>query len=172
MDKAGLRARVREGRKRGHQVAAGYVATVLDAVPRGAVCCYVALPGEPPTDALIEALLARGDSVFLPVALPGGSLEWVSAHSARPWMAWGVPGQTAPPPNAVTLPAVAAVIVPAMAVTPDGLRLGQGGGYYDRFLPTVPGARTVALVWSDEVVNDVLAQPHDVRVDTWVVADG
>ncbi len=172
MDKSGLRARVREGRKRGHQASPGYVDAVLQTVPRGAVCCYVAVPGEPPTDALMEALLTRGDSVFLPVAQPGGSLQWVSAQASRPWVAWGVPGQTVPPPTGVALPAVDAVIVPAMAVTPDGLRLGQGGGYYDRFLPSVPEARTVALVWSDEVVEDVFAQPHDVRVDTWVAADG
>jgi hypothetical protein len=30
----------------------------------------------------------------------------------------------------------------------------------------------VAIVWADEVVPDVFAQPHDVVVDQWLVADG
>lgn len=136
------------------------------------MCCYVATPGEPPTGDVIEALLARGNAVFLPVAAQDGALAWVSAARARPWQAWGVPGSPDCPVPRTQLPEADVVIVPALAVTEQGLRLGQGGGYYDRFLPQHPHARTVALVWADEVVDDVFAQAHDVGVDAWVVTDG
>jgi 5-formyltetrahydrofolate cyclo-ligase len=136
------------------------------------VCCYVSVPGEPPTQEVIEALLARGDDVYLPVAHPGGRLTWVRAETARPWRAWGVPGQPPCPATPVQLPEVDAVIVPVLALDQAGRRLGQGGGFYDRFLPTVDEARRIALVWSDEIVDNVFAQPHDARMDTWVVADG
>ena len=169
MDKAHLRAMVRARRAAGHVPDSGYPARVLAAVPRGVVCCYVALPGEPPTEDLIEALLARGDEVYLPIAGARRVLHWTPAISSRPWRAWGVgPGPT---PEPVPLPEPATVIVPALAVDATGHRLGQGGGYYDRFVPTVPQARTVALIWHDEVFERVPAQRHDIRVDTWVIAD-
>lgn len=166
MDKAGLRARIRANR-RGRTPSPDFVQRVLAEVGPGTVCCYVALPGEPPTEQIIEALLERA---FLPVAADHGQMHWVPAASSRPWLAWGINGEA--PSAFVELPKVATVIVPALAVTPEGQRLGQGRGYYDRFLPTQPHAHTVALVWSDEVVPDVFAEPHDVPVDTWVIADG
>lgn len=169
MDKRDLRRRIRAERS-GRHPSDDFPARVLDAIPRGVVCVYVALPGEPPTEPVIEALLARGDTVFLPVAAHGGRLDWVLATDSRPWDAWGVPGH-ASRSDATVLPTVAAVVVPALAVDRHGRRLGQGGGYYDRFLPTQPQARTVALVWSGEVLDEVPAQPHDIGVDAWVIAD-
>ena len=77
MDKAGLRAQIRERRRQGHTPSAGYIDRVLAAVPPGVVCAYVSLPGEPPTEEVIEALLARGDDVYLPIAT--GSLGWTPA---------------------------------------------------------------------------------------------
>ena len=173
MGKAELRAQIRAGRAQGHTPSPDFVQRVLAHVPDGAaVCCYVHRTGEPPTAEVIEAMLARGDAVFLPVAVPGGHLEWVDAADARPWDAWGVPGHPACDAARVELPTIDVVLLPALAVTRSGHRLGHGGGYYDRFLVSQQQARTVALVWSDEVVADVFAQPHDVAVDAWVSADG
>jgi 5-formyltetrahydrofolate cyclo-ligase len=166
MDKAGLRAQIRHRRSQGHTPSPDVVARVLAQTPRGVVCCYVALPGEPPTDDLIEALLARGDEVYLPIATD--TLHWTPAATSRPWRAWGLrPG---PVPDAVEMPDPDAVIVPALAVDSHGRRLGQGGGYYDRFLPTVT-ARTIALIWHDEVLEHVPTEPHDITVNAWVIAD-
>jgi 5-formyltetrahydrofolate cyclo-ligase len=63
------------------------------------------------------------------------------------------------------------VVVPGLAFTTDGRRLGQGGGHYDRFLPRVrPGCRTVGAAFAEQLVDDLPTEPHDVRVDT-VVTD-
>jgi len=170
MDKPGLRALVRRRRAEGHSASGDFPDRVLAAAPRGVVCAYVSLPGEPPTTEVVEALLARGDDVYLPIAGARGTLSWTPAATSRPWRAWGVgPGPT---PQPVDLPAPATVIVPALAVDAAGRRLGQGGGFYDRFVPSVPDARTVALIWHDEVFERIPAQRHDIRVDMWVVADG
>ena len=166
MDKAGLRAQIRTQRRRGHTPSPGYVDRVLAAVPPGVVCAYVSLPGEPPTVEVIEALLARGDDVYLPIATD--TLHWTPAATSRPWHAWGLrPGQA---PEPAELPTPDTVIVPALALDHEGRRLGQGGGYYDRFLPTAT-APTVALIWHDELLADVPTEAHDVRVDAWVIAD-
>ena len=165
--KARLRAQIRAARS-GRVASADWVERVLARVPVGSVvCAYVALPSEPPTEAVIEALLARGDSVYLPIAEQG--LTWVPAAASRPWQAWGLRGSC--PVAPVDLPPVDVILVPALAVDMTGRRLGQGGGYYDRFVPAHPGARTVALLWSGEVLPDIGAQPHDITVDEWVVAD-
>ena len=63
------------------------------------------------------------------------------------------------------------VVVPGLAFTPDGRRLGQGGGHYDRFLPRLrPGCRTVGAGFAEQLVADLPTEPHDVRLDL-VVTD-
>jgi 5-formyltetrahydrofolate cyclo-ligase len=57
------------------------------------------------------------------------------------------------------------VIVPALAVDEQGIRLGRGGGSYDRALARVrPGVPVVALLYDGEVAHMLPAQPHDRRV--------
>jgi 5-formyltetrahydrofolate cyclo-ligase len=56
------------------------------------------------------------------------------------------------------------VLVPALAVDHSGVRLGKGGGYYDRALSLSTGP-VVAVVRDEEFVPSLPAEPHDVRVD-------
>ena len=73
------------------------------------------------------------------------------------------------------LAAAAAVVMPALAVAEDGMRLGQGGGYYDRFLAELPrSVPTVALVFEDELLpaGAIPAEPTDRPVDGVVTAAG
>lgn len=166
--KARLRSEIRAARA-GRKASPDFVERVLSRIPAGSVVCgYVSLPSEPPTHAILEALLDRGDTVYLPIA--GDGMQWVPAQASRPWQAWGLRGATCPA-AAVPLPAVDVILVPALAVDGHGRRLGQGGGYYDRFVPDHPRARTIALLWSGEVRPDVAAEPHDIAVAEWVIAD-
>ena len=55
------------------------------------------------------------------------------------------------------------ILVPALAVDRQGVRLGRGAGFYDRSLHLVaPGTRLVAVVHDDELVEQLPAEPHDV----------
>ena len=64
---------------------------------------------------------------------------------------------------------VAAVIVPGLAVSTDGIRLGRGGGSYDRALARVgPDVPIVALLRDGEFGVQVPAEPHD-RAVTGVI---
>lgn len=58
------------------------------------------------------------------------------------------------------------VIVPGVAFTRQGDRLGQGGGWYDRFLAEVrPDCTKVGVAFAEQIVDALPLEPHDVRVD-------
>ena len=52
-------------------------------------------------------------------------------------------------------------LVPALAVTVDGERLGFGGGYYDRFLHSNPSVATLGVVFSEFIVDQLPTESHD-----------
>ena len=60
------------------------------------------------------------------------------------------------------------IVIPALAASADGTRLGQGGGWYDRALThRSPGVPVVAAIFDDEVLEAgiIPAEPHDVPID-------
>jgi 5-formyltetrahydrofolate cyclo-ligase len=63
------------------------------------------------------------------------------------------------------------VVVPGLAFTLDGHRLGQGGGHYDRFLPLLrPDCMTIGACFTEQVVASVPTSDHDIQVDHVVSA--
>lgn len=61
------------------------------------------------------------------------------------------------------------VLVPGMAFTESGNRMGFGGGYYDRFLETVSDSCiTVALIREDFIYDRIPMEPHDKSVDVLI----
>ncbi|MEM8618507.1 MAG: 5-formyltetrahydrofolate cyclo-ligase [Actinomycetota bacterium] len=65
------------------------------------------------------------------------------------------------------------VIVPGVAFTVRGDRLGQGGGWYDRYLATTrAGCIAVGVCFREQLRNDLPTEPHDVTIDVVVTDDG
>ncbi len=63
------------------------------------------------------------------------------------------------------------VLVPALAVTPAGHRLGYGSGFYDVTLPDVaPPALTIVVAFSFQLLGELFVEPHDIPCDV-VVTD-
>ncbi len=163
------------------------------------VAAYASTPTEPGTAALRTALAARGTTVLLPVVVPGGAapLAWVEDGGAG---AGGRRSAGAIPPadesqeadeSWRTIDDADVVLLPALAVTASGHRLGQGGGHYDRTLASLvvpgeppgptgrgPSSRAgsgasraprpllVAVVHDDELLGHGAwpVEPHDVPV--------
>jgi 5-formyltetrahydrofolate cyclo-ligase len=64
-------------------------------------------------------------------------------------------------------------VLPAVAISRDGVRLGRGGGYYDTSLVHArPDAVLVALAFDDELVDELPDEPHDRRVTAVVTPSG
>ena len=56
------------------------------------------------------------------------------------------------------------VLVPGLAFTMDGDRLGRGGGYYDRFLKLCPRAMTLGAAMQEQILPSVPVEEHDQKV--------
>jgi len=128
------------------------------------VCAYVPIGAEPGTPAMLDALVALGLRVLLPVTRVEQPLHW---GDYRPGelidAAFGLREPAPPhlPPEAIALARV--VLIPALAVDRSGVRLGRGAGFYDRSLHlAAPGTRLVAVVRDEELVDRLPAEPHDV----------
>jgi 5-formyltetrahydrofolate cyclo-ligase len=133
----------------------------------GTIAAYYSIGAEPGTHGLVFALWKRGSYVLLPVLRPDGDLDWAS-YEGPDSMVPGPRGLLEPgePPRGVDAVARAdAVLVPALAVDTVGRRLGRGGGSYDRALARVgPLVPLIALVYDDELVEQVPTEGHDIPV--------
>ena len=105
------------------------------------VMVFASVAGEPDTSPLIDRLHAAGKETALPEDL---DLD-------------------------PTWPDV--IVVPGLAFTTDGRRLGQGGGWYDRFLVRRrPDCHTIGVGFAPQIVEDLPTGEHDVTLDA-VISD-
>jgi 5-formyltetrahydrofolate cyclo-ligase len=130
------------------------------------VTCYASYGTEPDTAALRIALADAGYEVLLPRVV-NDHLEWVLDGPETTTSTMGIDEPTGP---SVPLAPVRALLIPALAVTLAGDRLGKGGGYYDRVLSTVESSSTVvaAIVHDSDITDEIPCEPHDRRVD-WIL---
>ena len=84
----------------------------------------------------------------------------------------GALGILAPLPELPIIPAqeMHVVIVPGVGFTEDGLRLGYGGGFYDRYLPQCPQARIVAAAFPEQICTTLPTEEHDLRIPHIIIA--
>lgn len=135
--------------------------------PAALVGAYVGVGTEPPTTDLLATLRATGTEVLLPVILPDGLLEWGALPADLAALGRGPLGLLEPAPPYRGQDAIARaelVLVPALAVDRSGNRLGRGRGYYDRALARLPseaGPTVLAVVFDDELVDELPAEQHD-----------
>lgn len=59
----------------------------------------------------------------------------------------------------------ALVLMPGMAFTKAGQRIGYGGGFYDKFLAAEPDHPTIALCYDFQMVDQLPTEEFDIPVD-------
>ncbi|NMH98473.1 5-formyltetrahydrofolate cyclo-ligase [Pseudonocardia acidicola] len=132
------------------------------------VCAYLPVGVEPGSVAGLDALRATGHEVLLPVVPDAdGPLDW-ARYDGPDTLADGPLGlrqPTGPRLGVNSITRAGIVLIPALAADRRGVRLGRGGGYYDRTLPLArPDTPLVVLLNDEELVPELPAEPHDVRV--------
>jgi 5-formyltetrahydrofolate cyclo-ligase len=137
------------------------------------VAVYASVQDEPPTRPLLEELQRRQVRLLLPRVSTAG-LEWAPYES---WSALvtterGLLEPTAPAVRAAMAGLADVVLAPALAVDRRGNRLGRGAGYYDRALGDVARQRIIAVVFDDEVLDELPAEPHDIPVSAALTPSG
>lgn len=141
------------------------VAELDEYVRATSVMAFVGFNGEPDTDPLFARLSVEGKRLLLPRVEASGIVA-VDGDAPMVVSTFGVSEPTGP---AVDVGEIDFVIVPGLAFTSAGDRLGYGQGYYDRFLPTVP-APSVGVCFADQLVDEMPLAAHDTRVDIVVSA--
>ncbi|WP_017973308.1 5-formyltetrahydrofolate cyclo-ligase [Actinopolyspora halophila] len=131
------------------------------------VCAYVPVGSEPGSLELVEGIREHGCRVLLPIVAGRQPLEWAEYTGPDSLSRAGF-GLLEPNNSQLGIDAISTaelVLVPALAVDRRGVRLGKGAGYYDRSLPLASGtAALLAVVRDEELVEDLPAEEHDVRV--------
>ncbi|MCX5558402.1 5-formyltetrahydrofolate cyclo-ligase [Streptomyces sp. NBC_00038] len=146
------------------------------------VAAYVSVGSEPGTLALLDALRARGVRVLLPVLLADNDLDWgtyAGVSSLARVQHGGKMALLEPAGERLGSAAVQeadAVLLPGLAVDARGMRLGRGGGSYDRVLARLERAGAdpalVVLLYDSEVVERVPEEAHDRPVHAVVTPSG
>lgn len=176
-EKAAWRRRIRAARRaRDPEVRARHAELLTEAALElageiaGPICAHLPVGVEPWSPSGVEALHAAGHEVLLPVVTdPVGPLDWArydgpDALAAGPFGLWE-PSGTRLGPDAVRRGRL--VLLPALAADRSGVRLGQGGGFYDRTLPLVDADVPLVVVLDEgELVDALPAEPHDRRVSS------
>jgi 5-formyltetrahydrofolate cyclo-ligase len=154
-------------------------AAVVQALLRGlsrvrAFAAYVPEETEPGHGRIPAAFTQLGARVLLPVVPPSGSeLAWAVDTGRLTPGRHGVLEPMGPRLGPTAIGTADVVVLPALGVDRRGVRLGRGGGYYDRALLHVrPDAVLVAVVFDDEFVDELPVEPHDRRVTAVVTPSG
>jgi len=147
------------------------------------VCLYLSLPTEVDTEALVHDLLQKKKKCYVPRYYNGGRcmdmvlIKDTEDLASLPLTKWGIrqPGESDEREEALAAGGIDLLIVPGLAFTSEGARLGRGGGYYDTWLRKARNGQrpflAVALAFSQQVVENIPMESHDCNVDLVITPD-
>ena len=136
------------------------------------VFAFVGMDREIDTRPLLERILADGKRLCVPLCRVAGMMDLkviTSLDELRPGT-WGIlePSDSAP---SVRADEVDLAVIPCVSCSHEGLRLGQGGGYYDRFLEGFRGC--AALICREALtLKDIPVEAHDAVIPVVITEKG
>ena len=135
------------------------------------IFCYVSMAEEVDTRLLLEEMLAEGKIVAVPLCREKGGMEArqiTSMDQLKP----GAYGILEPKEDTEKLDSdsLDLCVIPCVACSSSGVRLGYGGGYYDRFLPETR-AKRIILCQEQMLCENIPAEPHDCPMDLIVTEE-
>ena len=136
----------------------------------GTPFCFVGTPHEIDTRPILEAALAAGKVLCVPLCTGPGIMELRQIRSLRELVP-GPYGILEPPPESLrlSLDAVDFAVIPCLTCDRRGHRLGHGGGFYDRFLAHYRSG-TVLLCRERLLRDEIPLEPHDYPIP-WILTE-
>ncbi|XP_054278106.1 5-formyltetrahydrofolate cyclo-ligase [Macrosteles quadrilineatus] len=143
------------------------------------IAIYLNMKNEVGTFDILQEAFNGKKQVYIPLVV-GSDMKMVRLDSmdelkAMPKSKWGIiqPMESDEREDCLETGGVNYVVVPGVAFTSTGLRLGHGKGYYDRFLAEndrITGSRciTVGVGFNEQIVDELPTNENDFRL-TWVV---
>lgn len=132
----------------------------------------ISIPPEVPTLHIIEQAWSEGKEVAIPKCYPEDKTMLFKKITTFDQLESVYSGLLEPVENTVkAIPEdIDLLIVPGLAFSRDGYRLGFGGGYYDRFLSSYKGS-TVSLAFECQLIDELPTELHDIPVHLVVTVD-
>lgn len=129
------------------------------------IMAFLAMKGESNLDGFIRQALLDGKEVYIPVCLPERQMEAGRLIDMEHFEKGPLGLRNLPAGYEVTSPeSLDLVLIPGLAVSQEGIRLGMGAGYYDRYLARVPFEKRVAALWDFQVIPNIPSEPFDQKI--------
>lgn len=109
---------------------------------------YLSFSSEAKTDRLIEKLLSLGKKVYCP-KIENGEMQAVEYGEDFSLSNYGI----REPIGENFLGKIDVIVAPLLAVDRKGVRLGYGGGYYDRFIACHENSKRVGWCYDFQIVE-------------------
>lgn len=133
------------------------------------ICAYMSAFGEVETGEILRHALSIGKGVCVPVSGEDLSLKLSKTDGEFIRGLYGIKEPVHPDFVDFSFPDL--ILVPGLAFSEKGDRLGFGKGYYDRFLSEAKGLK-VGLCYGFQIVPSLPSEPHDVRLDAVITESG
>ena len=170
-EKSSLRTRYRRERNERYiEHNFEYLASLPEIAKADVIASYMSYGDEPDTSQLNLQLIAHGKTLLLP-RINGKDLEWVQWNGNHDDLQEKKKIREPQGEFFSELERIDVIIVPALRIDRSGYRLGQGGGYYDRALPTLNAWR-IGLIHPDEISSvDLPRDPWDIALHAAATPD-
>ena len=135
---------------------------------------YLSTNDEPETRGFLRWAEERGLDVLLPVSRADGLLDWAPYDGTDEEQdVLGMPTPSSELLGPIAINDVDLILVPAACIARNGMRLGWGRGYFDKMLGSMATRPPVyAVIFDDELVDEVPTESHDMPVDGVVTPGG
>lgn len=125
---------------------------------------YIATEIEPPTSELIK-VLEKDKNLYFPKVIDN-DLVWLKNPKEFEKGSFNILEPKGAGSHISEFPEISSLFIPAFAVSPRGMRLGKGGGFYDRLLANLDlNIKKIAIVFDSEVIDEIPSETHDEKVD-------
>lgn len=128
---------------------------------------YYPIGSEILTQDIIQELISKGKEVFLPKVI-GKNIEFrkIKDFSSLESGNFGImePKEDCQVDNYLDI-----IVVPTVGISPSGVRLGYGHGFYDKFLEK-KDSLTISLTLEKQIIKNIPKSEHDISID-WIITE-